>query len=145
MGWNREACAVLGCYTSPLLHQADSPEAPQPKGQPVPVMAALKAYGEDMAPPQGGRVWTLPYRGLFMEPLENKSEALVPSVKCLWEITQGFWMIVHNTFCRWRGSKRCVTFWTTHFSHLVSTGFLDFLSFSSEVYYIAQITSYGCV
>ena len=53
------------------------------------------------------------------------SEAPVPSVKYLREITWGLWMIVHNKLCRWRRSKSWVTFWATHFFHLVSTGFLD--------------------
>ena len=54
-------------------------------------------------------------------------EAPVPSVKRLWEIAWGFWMIVHNKHCRWRRSKSWVTFWTTHFFHLVSTEVLDCL------------------
>jgi hypothetical protein len=36
------------------------------------------------------------------------SEAPVPSVKCLWEITWGFWMIVQIKLCRWRRIKSCV-------------------------------------
>ena len=37
----------------------------------------------------------------------------------------GLWMMVHNKLCRWRRRKSCVTFWTTHFLRLVSTGFVD--------------------
>ena len=51
------------------------------------------------------------------------SKALVPSLKCLWEITWCFWMIIHNKLCRWWRGKSCITFWTAHFFHEVSIGF----------------------
>ena len=76
--------------------------------------------------------WTseVPPPSLY-RPLKNKSRLLrsidlwrispASSYLCLWEITWGFWMMEHNKLCRWRRRKSCVTFWTTHFFHLVST------------------------
>ena len=38
----------------------------------------------------------------------------------VWNNMSGF---MNDKLCRWRRSKSCVAFWTTHFFHLVSPGF----------------------
>jgi hypothetical protein len=58
-------------------------------------------------PKQVSSYWLVKLTNHSHRPLKNKSclEDPVPSVKCKWEITLCFWMIVHNKLCRWRRSK----------------------------------------